>query len=162
MHILSRIFVLFSLLLTVSLISCNPAKPKVKSPVDDFEAYHRDLIFERYDVAAKRIAPASRFEWLNALRSQGIRFAEIQIQSTEECTDEPTSSSNTATSSALDVADAKSTDERQEPTPCVRIFSIVQWYSNAAPTLKTSHVTTTWNYDYETKTWNIVEQNERQ
>ena len=60
------------------------------------------------------------------------------------------------------MADAKSTDERQEPTPCVRIFSIVQWYSNAAPTLKTSHVTTTWNYDYETKTWNIVEQNERQ
>lgn len=162
MHILSRIFVLFSLVLTVSLISCNPAKPKVKSPVDDVEAYHRDLIFERYDVAAKRIAPASRFEWLNALRSQGIRFAEIQIQSTEECTDEPTSSNNTATSSALDVADTKSTDERQEPTPCVRIFSIVQWYSNAAPTLKTSHVTTTWNYDYETKTWNIVEQNERQ
>lgn len=57
MHILSRIFVLFSLVLTVSLISCNPAKPKVKSPVDDVEAYHRDLIFERYDVAAKRIAP---------------------------------------------------------------------------------------------------------
>lgn len=150
MRIFSKFFVLFSLFLVVSLISCSTSKAKVESLVDDVEAYHRDLIFERYDIAAKRISGPGRVDWVNTLRSQGIRFAEIQIQETEDCT-EPEKA----------VEGGETDDAKEEPTPCVRVRSFVQWYSNASPTLRTSQLTTTWNYDYDTKTWSIVEQTQK-
>ena len=61
----------------------------------------------------------------------------------------------------LPVIHGETDDAKEEPTPCVRVRSLVQWYSNASPTLRTSQLTTTWNYDYDTKTWSIVEQTQK-
>lgn len=148
----------FGLLLPLTLISCNATRAKVKALRPEVESYHRDLIFERYDVAAKRLAPGSRFQWLSALQSQGIRFSEIQIQATEECAerdgalpqngDEGKDSGETRAKSAA------------EPALCVDILSLVQWYSANSPTVQTSRIATKWVYDEEEKTWRIAEQSE--
>lgn len=153
MHRIRQLFVFYIILLSLTLISCNATRAKVKALFPEVESYHRDLIFERYDVAAKRIASGSRIEWLNALQSQGIRFSEIQIQATEACAEEPEPKD-------LLKADGTSPKNEAEPPLCIDILSLVQWYSIQSPTVRTSRVTTKWEYDYENKTWMIAEQSE--
>ncbi len=147
-----------SLLLPLTLISCNATRAKVKALRPEVESYHRDLIFERYDVAAKRIAPGSRFRWLSDLQSQGIRFSEIQIQATEECDERADARPKNGDAAEDSAAPGAKSDDG--PALCVDILSLVQWYSANSPTVRTSRIATKWVYDEEEKAWRIAEQSE--
>ena len=121
--------------LLVLFCACAESKSSLKSLVRDVEAYHKDLIFERYEIAAKHIAPESRGDWLEALISQNLKFSEIEIVSSQDCT--------------------KSTPDA--PT-CICIISRVQWYANASPVVKTNRLHTVWQFDEDQKSWFLVEQ----
>ena len=54
----------------LSLVACQSRKADLKSLIRNVENYHKDLLFERYEIAAKNIQPSSRVEWLNAIKSQ--------------------------------------------------------------------------------------------
>lgn len=143
-HLSSFLLILCAIGAAFTSACASSSRPNMKSLVSEVEAYHRDLLFDRYDVAAKRIAPTSRMEWLSAVQSQGIRFAEIHVQSTEDCTEIP--------------SNPETPDD--DPIPCVKVFSNIQWYSNNSPVIKTTPTISTWNFDKESKMWIIVEQNQ--
>lgn len=121
--------------LLVFLCACADSKSSLKSLFKDVEAYHKDLIFERYEIAAKRISPESRGDWLEAILSQHLKFSEIEIVSSQDCT--------------------KSTPDAPV---CICIISHVQWYANASPVVKTNRLHSVWQFDEEQKTWFLVEQ----
>ena len=128
----------------LGLTGCQTAKADLASLVKDVEAYHRDLLFERYDVAAKRITPSQRMEWLQAIQSQHLSFAEIDIVATEAC------------------PETSETGDKEKTTPdCTQILSQMQWYSGASPVVSTGRVLSTWQYDREAKAWFIVEQEQQ-
>ena len=121
----------------VLMTACNTGKSDLKNLIRDVESYHRDLIFERYEIAAKYITPESRMPWLEAMRSQNLRFAEIEILSTEDCTK----------------------DEKDAPL-CMNILSQMQWYAGSSPVIKTTRIQAVWQFDAEEKAWHLIEQSE--
>ena len=117
--------------LVIFVTSCNTPHGDLQSLLRDVDSYHRDLLFERYEIAAKKISPSERVGWLSAMKSSGLRFAEIEVMSTQPC--------------------SEYTEE------CFIIDSQVMMYSGNSPTVSNAHVTTTWQFDKETKDWLIVE-----
>ncbi len=134
-----RAFLLLLLLFIIAFCSACSTKTDFKALVKNVESYHRDLIFERYEVAAKNITPKSRAAWLEAIQSQKLHFAEIEIMSTSPC----------------DVTDVVDKDQKEK---CAVIESQMQWFVNGSPSVQSGRVRTTWQYDDEEKVWFIVEQ----
>ena len=114
-------------------------KTDFKALIKDVESYHRDLIFERYEIAAKNITPKSRAAWLEAIQSQHLHFAEIEIMATSPC-------------------DVTEVVDKEEKEKCAVIESQMQWFVNGSPSVQSGRVRTTWQYDSEEKAWFIVEQ----
>ena len=112
------------------LCACS-SRHSLSSLMRDVDSYHKDLLFDRYEYAAKRIAPASRLKWLEAVTAQGIHFSEIDVVSSDYC------SSN--------------------QDDCVIVQTQIQWYSSGSPSIQTSNTETVWEFDEESKTWFIVE-----
>ncbi len=113
--------------------ACHSSNRSLSSLMRDVDSYHKDLLFDRYEYAAKRIAPSSRMKWLEAISQQDIHFSEIDVVSSDYC-----SPSN---------------------ENCVIVQAQVQWYSGSSLSIQTTNTQTTWEYDEEAKTWFIVEQN---
>ena len=107
----------------------------MKSLLRDVDSYHRDLLFARYEVAANRIVPSERGSWLASTKSLGLRFAEIEVVGTEPCS--------------------------EYSEECVIIHSQMQWYSGSSPTVNTGTVVSTWQFDKESKSWQIVEMSQQ-
>ena len=128
------------LLLLLIFPACQSHKSDLKSLIRDVESYHKDLLFERYEIAAKNIQPSSRAEWLNAIVSQNLRFAEIEIISTGPC-------------------DSAEIEKREDVENCAVIESNMQWYANGSPTVHAARVRSTWEY-HEDSGWIIVEQSQ--
>lgn len=126
------------LLMMTTICACQ-TKGDFKSLIKDVESYHRDLIFERYEIAAKNITPKQRGAWLDAIQSQNLHFAEIEIMSTSPC----------------DITEAVDKDEKDK---CAVIESYMQWFVKGSPSVQEGRVRTTWQYDEEEKVWFIVEQ----
>lgn len=110
----------------------------MKKLISDVEAYHRDLKFERYEIAAKNITPSQRGAWLNAMLAQRLHFADIEITATRPC----------------DITEAS---DREKLENCVIVNSSVQWYVSSSPSLKSGNLRTTWEYDEEANAWFITE-----
>lgn len=121
------------------LTSCQSSKTSLKALIKDVENYNHDLLFERYEIAAKNIAPSSRAEWLESMQSQKLHFAEIEIVSTAPCVEE-------------EVVD------EQNPEKCAVIISQVEWYAPDSPSVHSARVYSTWQYNRNEKRWLIVEQ----
>ena len=100
----------------------------------DVDSYNRDLLFQRYEVAAKKITPSQRLNWLSAMKAQNLHFTEIEVVGTQTC--------------------AKENDQ------CVLIDSEMQWYTGNSPSVNAGHVTAVWQYDMDEKAWLIVEQSQ--
>ena len=120
--------------------SCQSQKSDLKSLIRNVESYHKDLLFERYEIAAKNIQPSSRVDWLNAIQAQHLRFAEIEIISTSQC-------------------DPSDVEDEEKVENCAVIESNMQWYSNGAPTVYSARVRSIWQY-FKEDGWYIVEQNQ--
>ena len=133
-------YLLTALAALLVLGACQSQKSDLKSLVRTVESYHKDLLFERYEIAAKNIQPSSRSEWLNAIKSQHLRFAEIEIISTAQC-------------------DPGEIDNPETVENCAIIESNMQWYSNGAPTVYSARVRSMWQY-FKDSGWLIVEQNQ--
>lgn len=126
------------LLCLITLAACQ-TKGDFKELIKDVESYHRDLIFERYEIASKNITPKQRATWLEAMQSQNIHFAEIEIMSTSPC-------------------DITETVEDDNKDMCAVIESQMQWFVNGSPSVQSKRVKSTWEYNKEEKSWFIVEQ----
>ena len=111
--------------------SCNTPHGDMATLLRDIDSYHRDLLFERYEIAAKRITPSERMSWLSAMKSQELHFAEIELLGTQPCS--------------------------EYTEQCYIVDSQMQWYSGSSPSVNSSHVTSTWQFDTKTKSWQIVE-----
>lgn len=132
-----RIFFLFGALWLTACGSQNDFKTLIKN----VESYNHDLLFERYEIAAKNIAPESRAQWLESIQSQHLHFAEIEIASTAPCESD-------------EIID----DELYDPEKCAVIFSQVQWYVNGSPSVQNERIRSVWQYAREEKAWYIVDQ----
>lgn len=117
----------------LGMCACHSSNRSLSSLMRDVDSYHKDLLFDRYEYAARRIAPASRMKWLEAISQQDIHFSEIEVVSSDYCT--PNNQN------------------------CVIVQSQMQWYSGSSPSIQTSKTETTWEYDEDAKKWLIVEQN---
>lgn len=126
--------------LLLTFTACKSQQSDLKSLIRNVESYHKDLLFERYEIAARNIQPSSRAEWLNAIVSQNLRFAEIEIISTGPC-------------------DPAGSEKRDDVENCAVIESNMQWYANGAPTVHAARVRSTWEYRKDDG-WVIVEQNQ--
>ena len=137
---MKSLYTLGIILLLLTLGACKSQQADLKTLIRNVESYHKDLLFERYEIAAKNIQPSSRAEWLNAIVSQNMHFAEIEIISTGPC-------------------DSFDVEKREEIENCAVIESNMQWYANGSPTVHAARVRSTWEYhkDYG---WVIVEQNQ--
>lgn len=133
-------YLLTALAALLVLGACQSQKSDLKSLVRNVESYHKDLLFERYEIAAKNIQPSSQVDWLNAIQSQHLRFAEIEIVSVGEC-------------------DPGMIDNPEAVENCAVIESNMQWYSNGAPTVHSARVRSVWQY-FKDSGWYIVEQNQ--
>lgn len=129
----------FILALLPSLPGCQTSKTEFQSLIKDVEQYHRDLIFERYEIAARRIAPNSRASWLDGINSQKLRFAEIEVVSSSPCQH----------------------SDPDEDKGCFVIESQMQWYPGNSPSVYTGRVFSTWEYNKAEKGWLIVEQEQK-
>ena len=125
----------------IFLSSCT-STGKMKELITDVETYHRDLKFERFEIAAKNITPSQRGVWLEAMLTQRLHFADLEILSTRPC----------------DITEASDREKIEEN--CVVVNSAVQWYANDSPSLKSGHLRTTWEYDEAERAWYITEQQE--
>ena len=145
MHI-GRLYLISSACLSVLMtLCCCSTKNNFKSLVKNVESYHHDLIFERYEVAAKNITPTQREAWLDAIQSQKLHFAEIEIKSTSPC-------------------EADRSDEdggEPEDGDCAVIESDMQWFVEGSPSVRSGRVRTTWQYDEDEGAWFIVAQEQR-
>ena len=130
---ISFVWHILAIILVLGLCACQSSNRNLSSLMRDVDSYHKDLLFDRYEYAAKRIAPASRMKWLEAISQQDIHFSEIDVVSSDYCT-----------------------PNNQD---CVIVRAQVQWYSESSPSIQTSKTETTWEYNEETKQWLIVEQN---
>ena len=138
MHRLTWMSLLFLPIALVTACSGSDYKALLK----DIDTYHRDLVFERYEIAAKNIAPNARAAWLESLQEQHLRFAEIEVSSYAPCE-----------------SDEISKDENYDPEQCAVIFSQMQWYVNGSPTVQTRRVRSVWQYNLTDSSWYIIEQN---
>ena len=134
------VFLLFSGLCLLT--SCQSSKLSMKALIKDVESYHHDLLFERYEIAAKNIAPESRASWLESMQSQKLHFAEIEIASYAPC----------ASGEIVN---------KEEQDRCAVIISQVEWYANGSPSVHSARVYSTWQYNKDAKRWLIVEQEQR-
>ncbi len=98
------------------------------------DSFHKDLIFERYSIAAKNITPPLRAEYVNNINKQQLRFAEIEVMAMETC-----------------VPDKKE---------CVYVTNQVQWYAGHSPVVSSSVITEKWVYDVDSGLWTLMEQEE--
>lgn len=114
--------------------------PSLEDLQKDVESYHRDLLFERYDVAAKSLAPGSRAGYLENIYTQGLRFAEIEVVTLDAC---------------------QGIDDAKDVKGCAVVLTKVQWYAGQSPSVQTNHVAETWKYDEEKKSWFLSEQTQR-
>lgn len=133
---------LFSCLILTTIFlatGCQTSKTGFQALLKDVEEYHRDLIFERYEIAARRIAPNGRAAWLEGMTSQNLRFAEIEVVSSSPC-------------------NATNSDDNEA---CFIIESQMQWYPGNAPTVYSGRVFSTWEYSKQEKGWIIVEQEQK-
>ncbi|MCL2326497.1 MAG: hypothetical protein FWC40_08405 [Proteobacteria bacterium] len=122
--------------LCLALAACRSmGGPKLEDLTKDVDAYHRDLIFERYDVAAKRLDPLHRASYIENIRQQRLRFAEIDVMSVEPC--------------------------QPQAKDCMLVSVHVQWYSHHSPVLQSNMLTEKWQYDEEQKTWLLIEQTQK-
>ncbi|MBR4986724.1 MAG: hypothetical protein IKY83_13405 [Proteobacteria bacterium] len=137
-----RLLLFTALVMLFTSAACQSASSQKAKLIKNVEAYHRDLIFERYDIAAKNIKPAARTAWLDAMLAQHIRFTEIEVIATEQC-------------DLTDVSDPEMKDK------CIVVYSDVQWYEQGTPTVRASRMTTTWEYDRDERTWFITEQKQK-
>ena len=137
---MKRTFPFIALFILLTLGACQSQKSDLKSLIRNVENYHKDLLFERYEIAAKNIQPTSRMEWLTAIQSQHLRFAEIEIISTAEC-------------------DPSEYTQDETIENCAVIESNMQWYSNGTPTVYSAHVRSMWQY-FKDVGWFIVEQSQ--
>ncbi|MBQ9394834.1 MAG: hypothetical protein IJU23_04875 [Proteobacteria bacterium] len=140
---ITLLLILASLFL-ICLTCCNTSTGKMKDLINNVETYHRDLKFERFEIAAKNITPSQRGAWLEAMLLQRLHFADIEILATRPC----------------DITEASDTDGEKREENCIIVNSSVQWYVNDSPTLKTGRLRTTWEFDEEEKAWFITEQQE--
>ena len=124
--------ILLSAATALILLGCNTPHGSLSTLITDVEAYNRDMVFQRYDVAAKKIDASVRHEWLAAMRSQGIRFSEIEVTDTSPCT--------------------PSDDQ------CYIVNAQVQWYSGNSPSIHNAILSTTWEFNITEKAWRIVKQ----
>lgn len=122
--------------------ACQSATSLKSKLIKNVEAYNRDLIFERYEIAAKNIKPEARASWLDAILTQRVKFTEIEVLATEQC-------------DMTDVTDPEMKDR------CMIVFSDVQWYEQGVPSVHSSRISTTWEYDRDAKAWFITEQNQK-
>ncbi len=106
--------------------------PKLEDLTKTAESFHKDLLFERYSVAAKSVTPALRAEYLQNINSQRLHFAEIEILSMDTCT--------------------------PDKKDCVYVQNTIQWYAGFSPNVVTSIVTEKWTYDENSGLWLLVEQ----
>ena len=118
-------------IVAISVSACNSSDRNLAALMRNVDSYHKDLLFNRYEYAAKNITPASRMKWLEAISGQDIHFSEIDVVSSDYCS---TTNQN-----------------------CVIVQAQVQWYSESSPSIQTTNTETTWEYDEEAKTWFIVE-----
>lgn len=119
---------------------CQTSKSGFQALIKDVEDYHKNLIFERYEIAAQRIAPNGRAAWLEGITSQSLRFAEIEIVSSNPC---------------------KHSDPDKKDG-CFIIESHMQWYPSNSPTVYSGRVFSTWEYNDTEKNWIIVEQKQKE
>jgi len=117
----------------IFLVGCASLRgPKIEDLTKTAENFHKDLIFERYSIAAKSVTPALRAEYLQNINSQRLRFAEIEILSMDTCT--------------------------PDKKDCVYVQNSIQWYAGYSPNVGTSIVTEKWTYDENSGIWLLVEQ----
>ena len=129
-----------TLLIACTAAACSSAD--FKALLKDVDTYHRDLVFERYEIAAKNIAPNARAAWLESLQTQQLRFAEIEVASCAPC-----------------ASDEIERNDDYDPEQCAVIFSQVQWYVNGSPTVNSRRVRTVWQFNRTDNSWYIIEQN---
>ena len=122
--------------------ACQSSSTTKAKLIKNVESYNRDLIFERYEIAAKNIKPESRASWLDAILTQRVKFTEIEVLATEPC-------------DMTDVTDPEMKDR------CMVVYSDVQWYEQGVPSVHSSRLSTTWEYDRDAKAWYITEQNQK-
>lgn len=139
MNIRSILFAVVACSIALSATACASRKNNFKDLVKNVESYHKDLVFQRYEIAAKNITPIQRAAWLEAIKAQNMHFADIEIMSTMPCEN-------------MDVVD------KEEKERCAVIISQVQWYSEGSPSVHSATVSTTWQFDEKEKDWRIVEQ----
>ena len=130
------------LLFPILVLTVSCGGTDFKTLLKNVDTYHRDLVFERYEIAAKNIAPNARAGWLESLQSQHLRFAEIEVASYAPCE-----------------SDEINKEEEYDPEQCAVIFSQVQWYVNGSPTVQSHRVRSVWQYHKKDSSWYIVEQN---
>ena len=133
---------LFAACALLALSACQTSRSNKAKLIKNVESYNRDLVFERYEIAAKNIKPSARAAWLDAILTQHIKFTEIEVLATEEC----------------DVAD---TSDPEHKDHCMVVYSDVQWFEQGSPSVHSSRMATTWEYDRDEKAWFITEQNQR-
>jgi hypothetical protein len=141
-HTLRYCLLLFAACVLIVLPACQTSRSTKAKLIKNVEAYHRDLVFERYDIAAKNIKPAARTAWLDAILMQHIKFTEIEVLATEPC-------------DSLEASDPEHKDH------CMVVYSDVQWFEQGMPSVHASRMATTWEYDRDEKAWFITEQNQK-
>lgn len=128
---MKRLILLFATL-SLTLGCATFHGPKLEDLTKTAESFHKDLLFERYSIAAKNITPALRSEYLQNITSQQLHFAEIEILSMDAC--------------------------QPNKKDCVYVFTTIQWYVGYSPNVGTSSVTEKWKYNEESGLWFLVEQ----
>ena len=130
---LYRIFFLFCYFCLLTACS-SFGGPKLEDLTKTVESFHKDLLFERYAIAAKNLVPELRADYVQNLTSQHLRFAEIEIMTMDLCT--------------------------PENKGCAYITNQVQWYAGHSPVVTSTLVTEKWIYNEEAGIWQMKEQTE--
>lgn len=106
--------------------------PKLEDLTKTVESFHKDLLFERYAIAAKNLVPELRADYVQNLTRQQLRFAEIEIMTMDLCT--------------------------PDNKGCAYITNQVQWYAGHSPVVTSTIVTEKWVYNEEAGIWLMKEQ----
>lgn len=138
-HVQQKVCISLVIILCFVLSGC---KSFLRSPEEalkeDLHSYQKDLLFERYEVAAQRVEKTKRAQYLEALQSMpGLRYAEIEFVSINPCTD---------------------LEPEADPDHCAMVRSLMQWYTNASPNIRQTQALERWEYNPEEAAWYLLEQ----
>ena len=133
---MNHLYRLFVCLTAIDFLSaCSSFQgPKLEDLTKTVESFHKDLLFERYAIAAKSLVPELRAEYVQNLTSQRLRFAEIEIMTMDLCS--------------------------PENKGCAYITNQIQWYTGHSPVVTSTIVTEKWVYEEEAGIWMMKEQTE--